>query len=170
MTTLTYAGIFVTAVLSCVWDLRERRIPNPLTLGSALLGLCVYGSVNGLGGIAFSAAGWATGLILFLPWFLAGGMGGGDVKLLAAFGAWLGPALTVRACLFAMLAGGLLALVILIREGRLVTVLAATMHLALPSVGQGAATPSPDGTSPARGSLAYAVPVAVGVGVALWLQ
>jgi prepilin peptidase CpaA len=169
MSTVIYAGIFATAALSCAWDVRRRRIPNALTFGSAALACCVYLTTAGFSGVAFSAAGWATGLLLFLPWFLAGGMGGGDVKLLAAFGAWLGPAQTGKACLFAMLAGGVCALFVVVRDGRLKAALASTLRLAVQPGGP-LEPVSPSGTGQPRSSIAYAVPVAAGVGLALWLR
>ena len=46
---------------------------------------------GGLPGLGLSLGGWLVGCALFLPWFLLRGMGAGDVKLLAALGAWLGP-------------------------------------------------------------------------------
>ncbi len=141
MTTVVYVGIAATAALSCAWDLRCRRIPNAVTLGSAAAGWCVHTAGWGPAGAALSTAGWALGLALFLPWFLMGAMGGGDVKLLAAFGAWLGPAQIVWACLFAMAAGGVVAVVVLVARRR-----------------------------EAPQAITYAVPVAAGVALALWLH
>ena len=54
--------------------------------------------------------GWALGLVLFLPLFALGGMGAGDVKLLAAFGAWMGAWNVVQTALAAGVIGGVLAL------------------------------------------------------------
>ena len=170
MTSVIYAGIVATAASSCAWDVRHRRIPNVLTVGSAALGCCVHAIGGGLDGATFSAAGWLTGLLLFLPWFLAGGMGGGDVKLLAAYGAGLGAGQTVTACLFAMLSGGVLAMIILIRQGRLRPAIASVVSLAAPQYGAALLTPGMSSAQPARASLAYAVPVAIGVGIALWLR
>ena len=166
MTVAVYVGIAVTAVLSCGWDLWQRRIPNPLTLASAVLALGVHASAAGASGAAFSVGGWLTGLALFLPWFLAGGLGGGDVKLLAAFGAWLGPFQTIRACLFAMLAGGAVALVVVCRRRRFRQTMRALGGLALKAAA-GRAAPSPVLTG---GQLGYALPIAAGVGLALWLR
>ncbi len=81
-------GIYVA--VAAVTDARMHRIPNWITVPAALLGL-VFHSVSPTGfGPAASLIGLAVGFaILFVPW-LFGGSGMGDVKLLAALGAWLG--------------------------------------------------------------------------------
>lgn len=74
-------------------DFRLHRIPNFVTVPTAILGLA-YNSLAPTGagvGPWMSLAGFAMGFgLLLLPWLL-GGAGMGDVKLLAALGAWLGP-------------------------------------------------------------------------------
>jgi len=82
-------AIFIT--LCAVIDFRTQRIPNWLTMPAAVCGLVYSGLAPGGVGIAWSLAGFAVGLaLLILPWLLGGG-GMGDVKMLAALGAWLGP-------------------------------------------------------------------------------
>ena len=68
-------------------------------------------------------AGWVTGLFLFMPLFLLGGMGAGDVKLLAALGAWLGPGAAFWLAIYASMAGGVLAVVVALRHSYLGTAL-----------------------------------------------
>jgi len=107
------------SVVACGFDYRTRRIPNVLTFGAAGAAL-VYGALTGgLTGLGWSAAGWAVGCLLFLPWFALGGMGAGDVKLLAALGAWLGPGQVVWLALYAALAGGVFAVVVTLARGYL---------------------------------------------------
>jgi prepilin peptidase CpaA len=84
------------ASLACVTDLRTRRIPNVLTFGAALAGLLYQFVSGGIDGLGHAALGWLVGAVIFILPFALGGLGGGDVKLLAALGAWLGPA---RRCL-----------------------------------------------------------------------
>jgi len=88
--------IFVLAVglyvaLAAATDMRMHRVPNYLTVPTALLGLAYHTLAPAGWGIWLSLAGFGVGFaLLFIPW-LAGGSGMGDVKLLAALGAWLGP-------------------------------------------------------------------------------
>ncbi len=105
MTAMPWAPI-VVAAFACVTDLRTRKIPNVLTFGGAVAALVTHGVTNGFAGIGFSAAGWAVGLALFFPLFLLRGMGAGDVKLLAALGAWVGPGAAVWLALWSAIAGG----------------------------------------------------------------
>ncbi len=91
-------------------DLKTRRIPNYLTFGSALAGLLVQAWLHGWAGLAAGGEGLALGLGLLIVPYLLGGMGAGDVKALAALGAWLGPSQTLFLFIYMGLAGGLLAL------------------------------------------------------------
>lgn len=98
--------------LAAVIDVRTRRIPNLLTFGGAAAGIVYHLWLQGAAGLAQGAGGWALGIALFLPMFLMRGMGAGDVKLLGAVGAWLGPEGVLWGCLYSVLAGGVMALVI----------------------------------------------------------
>ena len=115
MKIVTVAVVILVGVAAVV-DVRTRRIPNLLTFGGAALGLAVQTFTAGLPGLESSAAGLAVGLGLFLPMFLLGGMGAGDVKLLAAVGAWLGPMGAVWSALFSVMAGGVLAIFVALRH------------------------------------------------------
>jgi prepilin peptidase CpaA len=81
-------GVSVAAV---AWDVTTRRIPNALTFGAEIAAVAVHVYFEGWAGIGPSLAGWLVGAALFFPFFALGGMGAGDVKLLAAVGAWIGP-------------------------------------------------------------------------------
>src|SRR5437763_974094 len=67
--------------------------------------------------------GWLPGAALFFPFFALGGMGAGDVKLLAALGAWLGPVESLWVAMFAAMAGGVLGLIVALARGYLSTAL-----------------------------------------------
>lgn len=111
--------IFVIAVaiytaVAAGLDLRMRRIPNYVTVPTALLGLAFHTLVPGGWGLATAIAGFGTGFaILFLPWLL-GGSGMGDVKLLAALGSWLGPTLVLVAFAVSAVLAALIALAVML--------------------------------------------------------
>ena len=114
--------VLVVALVAVVFDVRTRRIPNWLTFGAALAASAsTRRSTAGLPGVGIAAAGWLAGAALFFPFFALGGMGAGDVKLLAALGAWLGPAESVWLAIFAAMAGGVLGLVVALARGYLRT-------------------------------------------------
>ena len=100
-------------------DATTRRIPNALTVGAAVVAVAFGAATGGASGLGWSVAGWIVGLSLFLPLFALRAKGGGDVKLLAAFGAWLGPMLVCWVALYGAIAGGLLALLLVVWRRRL---------------------------------------------------
>ena len=91
-------------------DLRSRRIPNWLVLPFMLAGVVVSGCTHGWHGLAQSFYGLGLGALLFgiLCWL--GGMGMGDVKLVAAIGAWIGPGQLLTALVVTGMAGGVMAI------------------------------------------------------------
>ncbi len=97
------------------YDVRYRRIPNPLALASLLSGLVLNTSLGGLNGAVESLKGgaFAFGLMLLLHIFSA--MGAGDVKLFGSIGAILGAALVLEAFVVVVVTGGVLALISAIR-------------------------------------------------------
>lgn len=159
------------AVGAAAVDVRWRRIPNVLTFGAAAAGLLYHVTSGGLRGAGFSAGGWAVGLALFFPIFALRGMGAGDVKLLAAIGAWLGPTTTLWVALFSAIAGGVLAVIVALTRGYFGKALNNIWWLFGYWRAFGIAA-SPELTLEARNvpRLAYAVPIAVGTVVTLWLR
>jgi prepilin peptidase CpaA len=110
--------VVVLALLATREDLRTRKIPNLLTAPAFLLGLAAHLAMGGPRGLlAALAAGLLAGAIL-LPGWLLKFMGAGDVKLMAAIGAWIGsPRLALYAALFSLVAGGIISLVAAARLG-----------------------------------------------------
>ena len=171
--TITTSNVVVIAIvaLACVTDLRTRRIPNALTFGAAIGALLFHGFSAGFGGVGNSAAGWGLGAALFLPMFALRGMGAGDVKLLAAVGAWLGPWPVVSVALITAVAGGIAGIAVSLVHGYLRTALK-NLWVLLMSWRIGGIRPLPALTlEQARGPrLAYALPIAIGTVTTLWLQ
>jgi prepilin peptidase CpaA len=161
--------VVATGLAACVVDLRTRRIPNALTLPVAAVGVLFGLTTTGLDGGASALAGLAVGLCLFLPFYLLGGLGAGDVKLLAALGAWLGPAATAWTAIYGTIAGGVFAIIVAFGAGYL-RQLAANLWLLLvhwraSGVRRFDALTLEHGRGP---KLAYAVPITVGVLCTLW--
>lgn len=126
-TALAVLAIGVTT--ATVIDIRTRRIPNVLT--AALSGLGIAMAATGISGVSplGALAGFALGLCLMMPGYALGATGAGDVKLMAAIGSIVGPALVFSAVLFTAVAGGVLALVVAARRGRVGATLAGTGRL-----------------------------------------
>jgi prepilin peptidase CpaA len=115
---LNVSALILTAfVLTvAVFDVRERRIPNLLVFPAALAGLLLNTYRSGVGGIGFALLGLGAGLALLLIPYAVGGMKAGDVKFLAAIGAFVGAADALRVLLAALVCYPVLAAVVVIRE------------------------------------------------------
>lgn len=112
--------ILISALVAAsLTDIAHRRIPNVITYPLAAFGLLYHLNASGMNGLIFSFSGILAGAGLLLLFHLLGGMGAGDVKLMAAVGAILGPADVFTAFLYSALIGGLYALVVLWRHGAL---------------------------------------------------
>lgn len=118
--TLTLAILLTLAALC---DVRSHRIPNPLVLAGLALGLAGHGWRGGGPGLLLSLEGVAVAALALLPYAL-GGLGAGDVKLLGAVGALMGPLFLLWTLPGTILAGALLALAWAARRG----VLRETVH------------------------------------------
>ena len=91
---LVIAMVAFTAA-EAAWDLREKRIPNKLTLPVFFAGWIYQIAFHGWAGLLDGLAGFAIGFgVLFVLWFIGGG-GGGDVKLMGAMSVWMGYYLTL---------------------------------------------------------------------------
>ena len=111
--------VVLTAVaIAAVTDLWSFKIYNALTLPLVASGFVYHGITGGSAGLAGSASGAAVGFGVFFLVFLLGGMGGGDVKLMAGVGAWLGAPATLVLAAVASLAAGVYALIVICTSGR----------------------------------------------------
>lgn len=102
--------------LSAWFDAKYHRIPNILTLPVCVTGLIWHTAVHpGMAGVMFGLKGLAAGFGLLLLPYLMNRMGGGDVKLLAAAGACLGAGGVFTVFFFGSIAGGVMALGMLVK-------------------------------------------------------
>ncbi len=113
--------LLVAMVLfAAVTDLRWHKIPNALTLPTMVVGMLGHTLADGLGGFLFSFGGLVLGLGVLLGFYVLGGMAAGDVKLLGAVGAILGPVEVFLVFLMTAILGGLYALGVMVHQGGLV--------------------------------------------------
>ena len=111
------APVLVLVALAARADVRTRRIPNHLTFPALVIALACHAAIGGRDGLAASATGMAIAGGILLPGWLMGWMGAGDVKLMAAAGAWLAMPGAVVAVLASLVAGGSASTVVAVRHG-----------------------------------------------------
>jgi len=159
-----YVIIFLAAVLgtACVTDVRTKKIPNLLTFPAIAIAVSYHVATTGLQGFFFSAGGMMLGIAMLIIPYLMGGMGAGDVKLMGAVGAALGPGGVLMAAILTGIVGGIYAIIVLIQDNTvkaiirrwgivLTTVLTKTQHI-----------PVPESDSKKKQSLHYGIAIACG--------
>jgi len=114
--------VLLLILLICViTDLKERRIYNAVLLPGMIFGFIYNLTAGGWQGLTQSLLGLLLGLgILIIP-FAIGGMGAGDVKLLAVVGAVKGPLFVFYSTMGMALTGGMIALLVLIYKTRIIS-------------------------------------------------
>ena len=113
------AAASLCAVVGSVFDVKSRRVPNFITGPALLFGLLLHLTRDGWQQLLTAAlAGLICGVV-FLLFYLAGGMGAGDVKLIAAVGCIAGLSNIGYVLLFTALAGGVMAIGLAAIRGRL---------------------------------------------------
>lgn len=172
---LAYIAILGVCIGASVTDLRTGRIPNKLTASAMLAGL-VFWLIAGLvagrglvgaegtvsGTLAASFLGLLCGLIPFAILVMLGGLGGGDMKLMGAIGAWGASwRIVLDTTVYALLAGALIAVVLMVRTGRVRLTLARLVGIAA-SRGK-VISPDDDASAP---KVPFAVAALVGIAIA----
>lgn len=108
-------GIAAIAGLAAVAeDLRRRRISNWIPVFALAGGIVLHIAERGPAGVLAAAGGAICGFAVFLIFYLLGGMGGGDIKLMAGFGGLLGPERLWVASWWAAVFGAAIALAVLV--------------------------------------------------------
>lgn len=107
------------ALLGAIFDIRSRRIPNFITLPAILTGLALHLILGGWQQLGWAALACLICGSIFLVFWLAGGMGAGDVKLMAAVGCLAGMPGVAYLLIWTALAGGVMAIGLALWRGRL---------------------------------------------------
>lgn len=122
----TYDISTALLILIIIWaafvDFRYHRIPNRLTFGALALGLLLHYFFLPSTELLTGLKGASLGLLVLLPFYLTGGMGAGDIKLMAAIGCFMGPNATLMAACFSLVAGGCVAFYMILRSGELASI------------------------------------------------
>jgi prepilin peptidase CpaA len=103
----------IVGVAAIVDDVTRRKIANWIPCSAFVAGLILQTVQGGWRGAGAALAGTAAGAAVFLIFYVLGGMGGGDVKLMAGFGAVLGVRQLLEAALWTAGCGGLMAALVI---------------------------------------------------------
>ncbi|HSK18061.1 MAG TPA: prepilin peptidase [Longimicrobiales bacterium] len=158
----------LAVVLAAMWtDVRFRRIPNGLTV-TALVAALVLRLILGATALLDGMLGAGLALVLVMPLFALGGVGGGDAKLLVAVGAFLGPKGFLVALLATAIAGGVMSLAWTARRGVILPALLNTRGLLKYVITAGRRGERTTLAMPGAVSIPYGVAIAAGAIFALW--
>jgi prepilin peptidase CpaA len=165
------AAASLVALLAAVFDVKSRRIPNLITGPAILAGLLLHSFFEGWHGLISSFTGALLCGIIFLVFYLAGGMGAGDVKLITAVGALVGLSNSASVLLTTAIAGGIMAVFYALLRGRLKSTLLNFGQLAVHHSHQGL-TPHPELNvrNAATLRLPYGLAIAAGACATLYFQ
>jgi len=108
----------VLLIVAAVIDGWILKVPNWLTFPLIFAGWAAHAYCCGISGLAVSMAGTLVGLGLLLPAYAIGGMGAGDVKLMAGIGAWIGATTTFYAFCVSAVIGGVIAVAMVLYRRR----------------------------------------------------
>ena len=136
-----------TLVVATLTDVTSHRIPNTLLAPALSIAILAATAFGGMHGLQMAIAGFGVGLAMMLPLYLIGGMGAGDVKLLAVAGAFLGPHGALIAGVMTFVAGALFGLIWL------------AWRVVHPSINY-----------VQENRLAYAPAIAAGASISIWYQ
>ncbi|MGY8768700.1 MAG: A24 family peptidase [Pirellulales bacterium] len=103
--------VTITLILAAVIDGFELKVPNWVTFPFVISGWIYSGVAFGWEGLGWSLMGTIVGLALLLPLYSIGGMGAGDVKLLAGVGAWMHGTHTFYGFCISAVAGAICAMI-----------------------------------------------------------
>ncbi len=114
---LSVFSLLAMLAVAIYFDIRTERIPNWLIAAGTVVALTLHAVSSGTSGLLTSVGGLSIAMVILLPFYIAGVMGAGDVKLMAAVGAFTGVHLALLAVGFAVGVGVLEAIAILVLRG-----------------------------------------------------
>lgn len=157
--------VSLVLIVAAVIDGRQLKVPNWITFPMILSGWLASGIIYGWGGVAASLWGTAIGLGLLLPAYAVGGMGAGDVKLLAGVGAWAGASQTFWAFVVSAIIGAIIAVIMVVvsrkwrhHQKQFVSILSEILVIRSPSKLSEIAAQR----KPSMMLLPYGIPIAIG--------
>ena len=113
---MNFIGLLAFVAVAAIYDLRERRIPNGLSIACGIAGLVAGVARSGGAGLADSGLAVALGVGAMIPFFALGWIGAGDAKLAGALAGWLGAAELPRFLAATLVAGGALSALVMAIE------------------------------------------------------
>jgi len=162
------AGILIIAAII---DLYLRKIPNLLTYPTIIIALLYNSMYHGLNGLLISIAGLLVGMTVLGIFYIFGAMGAGDVKLMGAVGAVLGPKNVLNAFLFIGIIGGIYALIIIIfNYGPCKKLFQRIITMTKTLLFTGNVIFIPKGEEEKTPKLCYGVAIAMGALLTIWLK
>jgi prepilin peptidase CpaA len=160
------------ALLAALWDMQTRRIPNWLVATGLIVAIPVQWSTQGgIGGMQMWLGGMLVGGAMLLPGYAMRLMGAGDVKLLAAIGAFCGAYGAFEIGLATCVIGGIGSLAILLRRRQVRAGLSGVAALLMSCTTPGKGAMQRQGgvaASSATGSMPYGVAIAIGSALVLF--
>ncbi|TFB19643.1 prepilin peptidase [Filobacillus milosensis] len=106
--------LFTVLIISLFTDLKHRKIYNKVLFPALIIALLLQPMIYGMDGIKSSILGLLLGFGILLIPYLMGGMGAGDVKLLAVIGAITSPAFVFATAVYMAVLGGVIGLALII--------------------------------------------------------
>ncbi len=153
----------VCASIGAAYDLRSRRIPNLLTGPALVFGLLLHVSLGGFSQLGLSMLGGLIAGSIFFLFFMAGGMGAGDVKLMIAVGCLAGTVYLKEILILTVLAGAAMGITLALFRGRLRQTVLNVVTLVQHHVSEGLTEhPEFNLNQPSALRVPYAIPIAVG--------
>ncbi len=121
--------LLIILIITLYTDLVHKKIYNVMTIPGICVGIGINVLLWGWTGLGQSFLACLLGLFIFFIPFMMGGMGGGDVKLMAAIGATKGFEFVFHVALFSALVGGMMAVAILIWRKQFYPAIKKIFHL-----------------------------------------